>query len=131
MAEHYLGDEHWRFDTVREMLDELVYYDLGGDQWSNFVNNLVRYKILNVESLADARTLRVGFKIEVEDQYKDTIEEVSLWIRAHEARSCGAWGRALSTVEGRTYVAQHWRGSDYWMQENPRDEAYGTVLFNP
>ena len=34
--------DHWRFNTVRELLDELVYYESGGDDWSNYVNNLVR-----------------------------------------------------------------------------------------
>lgn len=130
MPEH-LGDDHWRFDTIRELLDELVYYDMGGDAETNFVNNLVRYKVLNVAPLADPRALRVGFKVIAEDHYKDETLEVFLWIRVHEARSCGAWGRALSSVEGRMYVAQHWRGSDYWMQESPRDEEYGTVLFDP
>jgi len=125
------SDNEQQFYTVRELLDELVYYGLGGDQWTNFVNNLVRYHVLSVEPLADARTLRVGFKIEVEDWYDDTIEEMTFWIRVHEARSGGAWGRALSTPEGRNYVAQHWEGSSYWMREAPRDESYGVVLFDP
>lgn len=120
-----------QFRTVRELLDELVYYDMGGDAEIAHHNGLERYKLLSVVPYDDSETLRVGFKIEVEDVYLDKKGEKLLCIHIRDARASGAWGRALSTPEGRAYVAGHWRKTLYWMQESPRDEEHGVVLFDP
>lgn len=124
-------EELKQFQTVRELLDELVYYDMGGDSETNYHNGLERYKLLSVTPYDDLMTLHVGFKIEVVDEYLDKKIETVLCIHMRDARKCGAWGRALSTSEGRAYVSGHWNKAIYWMQESPRDEQHGIVLFNP
>jgi hypothetical protein len=118
------------FPTVRDLLDELVWYELGGMPG---IKQTHLVKLLGVEPLADVFKLRVGFRVRYEDWRlaDDPVLTEDLWIRLHDAKTCGAWGRAMSTPEGRSYVAEHWMGSSYWLQESPRDEQYGVVLFDP
>lgn len=120
------------FNTVRELLDELLWYDLGAVSGANYYENH-RCKLLEVVPIDDPFKLRVGFRVRYEDWTRDDnpVLTQDLWIKQRDAKTCGAWGRALSTVEGRSYVANHWMGSSYWSQDAPRDVQFGVVLFDP
>lgn len=125
-----MDEEH--FKTVRDLLDELVWYDLGGVNGATF-DDPHRYDLLEVEAIEDAFGPKVGFQIRFKDwTAKDFPERIrKFWIMQRDALGCGAWGRALSTPEGRSYVAGHQAGFLYWSKESPRDEHFGVVVFDP
>lgn len=125
-----MAEEH--FKTVRDLLDELTWYDLGGLLGTGWHEDH-RFKLLGVEAIDDVWTRRVGFRVRYKDWTVEGFPEKTkdLWIRQHDAIGCGAWGRALSTPEGRSYVAGHDLGYLYWSKESPRDEHFGVVVFDP
>ena len=102
----------WVTDSVPTFMENLNF-------WMGLERNTPEVALLQ-------ETERFGFQLSWKGYVSETI-----WLRYDQLDASTPWGRGLSTVEGRLFIAHHEFPEILWAQETPRWVDSGVVIFDP